>query len=71
MLITSYDLEKRDSWFLARHKAHEDARPMTSRWASCAGHVSRADLLPAGTALLPRRPRWSTEVFTNNPAMCA
>ncbi|HEU5213929.1 MAG TPA: patatin-like phospholipase family protein [Gaiellaceae bacterium] len=73
VLITSYDLESRDSWFLARHKAREDAKandfPMV--------HVARATSA-APTYFRPERlsddpPTAMIDggVHSNNPAMCA
>jgi patatin-like phospholipase/acyl hydrolase len=73
VLITSYDLETRDSWFLARHKAREDAKvndfPMV--------RVARATSA-APTYFRPERLSDDSKdgmidggVHSNNPAMCA
>jgi patatin-like phospholipase/acyl hydrolase len=72
VLITSYDLESRDSWFFARHKARADPAndfPMHD--------VARATSA-APTYFQPERLRLGTPtamvdggVFANNPAMCA
>jgi Patatin-like phospholipase len=72
VLITSYDLESRDSWFFARHKAREEASydfPMceVARATSAAPTYFRPERLPlqTPTAMV------DGGVFANNPAMCA
>lgn len=72
VVITSYDLESRDAWFLARHKARDDAKndfPMrdVARSTSAAPTYFAAERLPSGapTAMV------DGGVFANNPAMCA
>jgi predicted acylesterase/phospholipase RssA len=73
VLITSYDLEKRDSWFLARHKARANSAvndfPMV--------HVARATsaaptyFRPERLATDPPTAMIDGGVHSNNPAMCA
>jgi patatin-like phospholipase/acyl hydrolase len=72
VLITSYDLEHRDSWFIARHKAREDPGfdfPMR--------HVARATsaaptyFRPERLSVHPATAMVDGGVFANNPAMCA
>jgi patatin-like phospholipase/acyl hydrolase len=72
VLITSYDLESRDSWFLARYKARQEATsdfPMR--------HVARATSAaptyfpPERLEVQPRTAMVDGGVFANNPAMCA
>jgi patatin-like phospholipase/acyl hydrolase len=72
VLITSYDLESRDSWFLARHKARASADsnfPMrdVARATSAAPTYFRPEQLP----LRPTPAMVDGGVFANNPAMCA
>jgi len=72
VLITSYDLESRDSWFLARHKALQDPGsdfPMrhVSRATSAAPTYFRPELLVRH----PQSAMVDGGVFANNPAMCA
>lgn len=72
VLITSYDLETRESWFFARHKARDDGAndfPMV--------RVARATSA-APTYFRPERLTESSQagmidggVHSNNPAMCA
>lgn len=73
VLITSYDLEKRDSWFLARYKARADTTkndfPMV--------HVARATsaaptyFRPERLSVEPPTAMIDGGVHSNNPAMCA
>ena len=73
VLITSYDLQSRDSWFLARHKARENAKandfPMVrvARATSAAPTYFRPERLSDDppTAMI------DGGVHSNNPAMCA
>lgn len=73
VLITSYDLETRDSWFLARYKAREDGKandfPMVrvARATSAAPTYFRPERLSDDppTAMI------DGGVHSNNPAMCA
>jgi predicted acylesterase/phospholipase RssA len=72
VLITSYDLETRDSWFLARHKALQDKAadfPMVrvARATSAAPTYFRPERLSDDqpTAMI------DGGVHSNNPAMCA
>jgi len=72
VLITSYDLESRDSWFLARHKAREAGQndfPMrdVARATSAAPTYFRPERL----SLSPPTAMVDGGVFANNPAMCA
>ena len=48
VLITSYDLESRDSWFLARHKALADAGSDFLDPRHCPCDIGGTDLLPPG-----------------------
>ncbi len=72
VLITSYDLESRDSWFLARHKARADA---SSDFA--VRHVARATsaaptyFRPERLVVQPPTAMVDGGVFANNPTMCA
>ena len=50
VLITSYDLESRDSWFLARHKARDDRRQRFPHPGRRTCDLGGADLFPAQTA---------------------
>ena len=72
VLITSYNLESRDSWFLARYKARRDASNDfllhdVVRATSAAPTYFPPERLPdkAPTAMV------DGGVFANNPAMCA
>jgi patatin-like phospholipase/acyl hydrolase len=72
VVITSYDLESRDAWFLARHKAREGAQndfPMrdVARATSAAPTYFRPERL----SLNPPTAMAGGGVFANNPAMCA
>src|SRR5262249_24942396 len=72
VLITSYDMESRDSWFLARYKALQDPRddfPMkaVARATSAAPTYFRPERLNAD----PPAAMVDGGVFANNPAMCA
>lgn len=71
VLITSYDLESRDPWFLARHKARDSSAsdfPMlvVARATSAAPTYFRAEQLPGGlpTAMV------DGGVYANNPGVC-
>lgn len=70
VLVTSYDLTGRDSWFIARHKARQDPAnndfPMThiARATSAAPTYFRPERLTSTTAMI------DGGVFANNPAMC-
>ena len=71
VLITSYDLESRDSWFLARHKARTDAKNDfamrdVARATSAAPTYFRPERLPQ----TPAAAMIDGGVFANNPAMC-
>jgi patatin-like phospholipase/acyl hydrolase len=72
VLITSYDLESRDAWFIARYKAQQEPSydfPMT--------HVARATsaaptyFRPEQLSERPPSAMVDGGVFANNPAMCA
>ena len=72
VLITSYDLESRDAWFIARYKAQQNPDfdfPMThvARSTSAAPTYFRPELL----AKKPEAAMVDGGVFANNPAMCA
>ena len=72
VLITSYDLQSRDSWFLARHKARQDTHsdfPMrdVARTTSAAPTYFRPERLSRN----PPTAMVDGGVFANNPAMCA
>jgi patatin-like phospholipase/acyl hydrolase len=73
VLVTTYDLEKRDAFFYRRRRAREDARydvPM---------RVAARATSAAPTYFEPALVQWPAErdvlvdggVFANNPAMCA
>ena len=51
VVITSYDLESRDAWFIARHKARQDPRFRLPDAARRPRHLGRPYLLPPGAAL--------------------
>jgi predicted acylesterase/phospholipase RssA len=71
VLITSYDLESRDSWFIARHKARDDAAydfPM--REVARATSAAPTYFRPQRLSLTPPTAMIDGGVFANNPAMC-
>src|SRR5919197_214120 len=73
-LVTSYELESRQPWFFARHKAIEDPAandfPMrfVARATSAAPTYFEPEELPTTT---PHGGLIDGGVFANNPAMCA
>jgi predicted acylesterase/phospholipase RssA len=73
VLITSYDLESRDSWFLASYKAQ--ANPANNDFPI--RHVARATsaaptyFRPERLSLQPATAMVDGGVFANNPAVCA
>lgn len=73
VLITSYDLEKRDSWFLARHKAHEDSAANDFPMVQVARATSAAPTYfrPERLSVTPPTAMIDGGVHSNNPAMCA
>ena len=72
MLITSYDLESRDSWFLARHKARETAdSDFPIRDVARATSAAPTYFRPGRLLLQPPTAMVDGGVFANNPAMCA
>ena len=72
-LITSYELESREPWFFARHKARsKPGWDFTMRFVARA--TSAAPTFFEPEALSPTPPRGGLVdggVFANNPAMCA
>src|ERR1051326_4753921 len=72
VLITSYDLESRDSWFLARHKAREAApNDFPMRDVARATSAAPTYFRPERLSLNPFTAMVDGGVFANNPAMCA
>jgi predicted acylesterase/phospholipase RssA len=73
VLITSYDLEQRDSWFLARHKAREDSAANDFPMAQVARATSAAPTYfrPERLSVDPPTALVDGGVHSNNPAMCA
>jgi patatin-like phospholipase/acyl hydrolase len=72
VVITSYDLESRDAWFLARHKARESADgdfPM--REVARATSAAPTYFRPQQLSLEPPPAMVDGGIFANNPAMCA
>jgi patatin-like phospholipase/acyl hydrolase len=72
VVLTSYDLESRDSWFLARHKARADPSSdflmhRVARATSAAPTYFRPERLLEA----PPTAMVDGGVFANNPAMCA
>ena len=71
VLITSYDLESRDSWFLARHKAQEDeAYDFAMQDVARATSAAPTYFRPQQLSLSPATAMVDGGVFANNPAMC-
>ena len=72
-LVTSYELETRQPWFFARHKALDDPSfdfPM--RFVARATSAAPTFFEPDGlTATTPNGGLVDGGVFANNPAMCA
>jgi uncharacterized protein len=72
VLITSYDLESRDSWFLARHKARETAESdFPIREVARATSAAPTYFRPERLLQQPATAMIDGGVFANNPAMCA
>jgi uncharacterized protein len=72
VLITSYDLESRDSWFLARHKALADAgSDFPVRDVARATSAAPTYFRPERLVLQPATAMVDGGVFANNPTMCA
>ena len=73
VLITSYDLEARDSWFLARHKAREDSAVNDFPMVDVARATSAAPTYFRPERLSDNPPTAMIDggVHSNNPAMCA
>jgi patatin-like phospholipase/acyl hydrolase len=72
VLITSYDLESRDSWFLARHKARSDpASDFPMRDVARATSAAPTYFRPARLTRTPPTAMVDGGVFANNPAVCA
>jgi patatin-like phospholipase/acyl hydrolase len=72
VLITSYDLESRDSWFLARHKALADeGSDFLVRDVARATSAAPTYFRPQRLLQQPPTAMVDGGVFANNPAMCA
>jgi patatin-like phospholipase/acyl hydrolase len=72
VLITSYDLESRDSWFLARHKAQTDpGSDFPIRHVARATSAAPTYFRPERLVSEPPTAMVDGGVFANNPAMCA
>ena len=72
VLITSYDLESRDSWFLARHKARDATQnDFSMRDVARASSAAPTYFRPERLSLNPPTAMVDGGVFANNPAMCA
>jgi patatin-like phospholipase/acyl hydrolase len=72
VLITSYDLESRDAWFFARHKARADANSdFPIRDVARATSAAPTYFRPERVELQPPTAMVDGGVFANNPAMCA
>jgi patatin-like phospholipase/acyl hydrolase len=72
VLVTSYDLQSRDSWFLARHKArHDPSSDFPMREVARATSAAPTYFRPARLVLQPPTAMVDGGVFANNPAMCA
>jgi patatin-like phospholipase/acyl hydrolase len=73
VVITSYDLESRDAWFLARHKAQEKPAENDFPMRDVARSTSAAPTYFAAERLSVKPPTAMVDggVFANNPAMCA
>jgi predicted acylesterase/phospholipase RssA len=71
VLITSYDLESRDSWFLARHKARTDSKSdFKMRDVARATSAAPTYFRPERLSQTPPTAMVDGGVFANNPAMC-
>ncbi len=71
VLITSYDLESRDSWFLARHKARADEKSnFKMRDVARATSAAPTYFRPERLSITPPTAMVDGGVFANNPAMC-
>lgn len=71
VLITSYDLESRDSWFLARHKARADEKSdFKMREVARSTSAAPTYFRPKQLSLAPATAMVDGGVFANNPAMC-
>jgi predicted acylesterase/phospholipase RssA len=73
VVITSYDLESRDSWFIARHKAREnpDDNDFAMRHVARATSAAPTYFRPERLSQRPPTAMVDGGVFANNPAMCA
>ena len=69
--ITSYDLESRDSWFLARHKARETPTAISPSARSRARRRPRRPTSGPNGCSASRRPRWSTAACSRTTRRCA
>jgi len=73
VLVTSYELETRQPWFFARHKAREDSSfDFTMRFVGRATSAAPTYFEPEELkATTPHGGLVDGGVFANNPAMCA
>jgi patatin-like phospholipase/acyl hydrolase len=72
VLITSYDLESRDSWFLARHKARSEAdSDFAMRDVARATSAAPTYFRPKRLSRKPATAMVDGGVFANNPTICA
>ena len=72
VVITSYDLESRDSWFIARHKARENPDyDFSMRHVARATSAAPTYFRPERLSTRPPTAMVDGGVFANNPAMCA
>jgi patatin-like phospholipase/acyl hydrolase len=72
VVITAYDLESRDSWFIARHKARENPDyDFSMRHIARATSAAPTYFRPERLSLKPPTAMVDGGVFANNPAMCA
>jgi uncharacterized protein len=73
VLITSYDLEQRDSWFMASYKAREDSAANDFAAVDVARATSAAPTYfrPEQLSAEPPTAMIDGGVHSNNPAMCA
>ncbi len=74
VLVTSYELETREPWFFARHKAREDeaASDFPMRFVARATSAAPTYFEPEEvTTMRPHGGLVDGGVYANNPAMCA
>jgi patatin-like phospholipase/acyl hydrolase len=71
-LVTSYELETREPWFFARHKAqHDPAFDFEMRFVARATSAAPTYFEPARLTSIPHGGLVDGGVYANNPAMCA